>query len=114
MRSSISPSIGRRRIAHITGPERFEAVQLRHRGYSAGARRGGAAGASPRYYLPGDWSEAWGRDAVAQLFDGKAETPDALFCGNDQIARGAADALRERGIDVPGDSRRSSASTTGK
>ena len=29
--------------------------------------------------------------------------PDALFCGNDQIARGAADALRERGIAVPDD-----------
>ena len=27
--------------------------------------------------------------------------PDAIFCGNDQIARGAADALRERGIVVP-------------
>ena len=26
-----------------------------------------------------------------------------MFCGNDQIARGAIDALRERGIAVPGD-----------
>ena len=26
-----------------------------------------------------------------------------MFCGNDQIARGAMDALRERGFDVPGD-----------
>ena len=32
-----------------------------------------------------------------------ARAPDALFCGNDQIARGAADALRERGLAVPGD-----------
>ena len=29
--------------------------------------------------------------------------PDALFCGNDQIARGCADALRERGVAVPQD-----------
>ena len=29
--------------------------------------------------------------------------PDAVFCGNDQIARGMADALRERGIAVPAD-----------
>ena len=39
------------------------------------------------------------------LFDGlgrnAASTPDALFCGNDQIARGAIDALRERAIAVP-------------
>ena len=53
--------------------------------------------------LSGIWSETWGRDAVAQLFDGKGKRPDALFCGNDQIARGAADALRERGLSVPAD-----------
>ena len=33
--------------------------------------------------------------------NGKRQPPDALFCGNDQIARGAADALREKGIQVP-------------
>ncbi len=37
-----------------------------------------------------------------KLFDGKSHGPDAIFCGNDQIGRGAADALRERRIDVPG------------
>ena len=55
------------------------------------------------FYLSGVWSEAWGRDAVDRLFDGRLPPPDALFCGNDQIARGAADALRERGIAVPAD-----------
>ena len=54
-------------------------------------------------YLTGPWSEAWGREAVARLFDRRPHAPDALFCGNDQIARGAADALRERGLAVPGD-----------
>ena len=29
------------------------------------------------------------------------DVPDAIFCGNDQIARGVADSLRERGIAVP-------------
>ena len=94
-------SLGRRRIAHITGPERFEAVQLRHRGFAAALSRAGQREIEG-YYLSGVWSEAWGRDAVAQLFDVKSETPDALFCGNDQIARGAAEALRDRGIAVPG------------
>lgn len=95
-------SLGRRRIAHITGPEHFEAVRLRHRGYCAGLAEAGLSEV-PAYYLSGTWSEAWGRDAVGTLFDGRGEAPDALFCGNDQIARGAADALRERGLDVPGD-----------
>jgi LacI family transcriptional regulator len=51
--------------------------------------------------LPGVWSEGWGRETVAQLFRGRRAAPDAIFCGNDQIARGIADALRERGVLVP-------------
>jgi LacI family transcriptional regulator len=93
--------LGRQRIAHITGPERFEAVQLRHRGYAGALSQAGRT-AIEGYYLSGVWSEEWGRDAIARLFDGKSETPDALFCGNDQIARGAAEALRDRRIAVPG------------
>lgn len=92
--------MGRRRIAHISGPERFEAVRLRYTGY-AGALREAGLELHPGDYLSGAWSEQWGREAVATLFDGHDEVPDGLFCGNDQIARGAADALRERGIDVP-------------
>jgi LacI family transcriptional regulator len=92
--------LGRKRIAHITGPERFEAVSLRRNGY----RKALAAAGLPEidgYYLPGVWSEGWGREAVSQLFKGRRPHPDAIFAGNDQIARGALDALRERGIVVP-------------
>ena len=38
-----------------------------------------------------------------RLFSGAAPKPDALFCGNDQIARGVVEALRELGIGVPKD-----------
>ena len=92
--------IGCRRIAHITGPEHFEAVQQRKLGYRAALADAGLP-EHPGYYRSGVWSEAWGREAVAALFDGAGERPDGLFCGNDQIARGAVDALRERGIKVP-------------
>jgi LacI family transcriptional regulator len=93
--------LGRRRIAHITGPERFEAVRLRASGYRKSLAAAGLE-APDSFYLPGIWSEGWGREAVAQLFRGRGgEPPDAIFCGNDQIARGAADALRERGVVVP-------------
>jgi LacI family transcriptional regulator len=92
---------GRKRIAHITGPESFEAVVLRHRGYRDALAAAGLAEING-YYRSGKWSEAWGREAVASLYDGKLDVPDALFCGNDQIARGATDALRERGVIVPG------------
>ena len=93
---------GRKRIAHITGPERFEAVQLRRDGYRAVLKESGLEVNSDNYQ-PGDWSEKWGRDAVRILFAAGRRPPDALFCGNDQIARGAADALRESGIEVPDD-----------
>ncbi len=95
-------ALGRRRIAHVTGPERFEAVLLRHRGYSAALSQAGLP-EDPALYLSGPWSEAWGREAAAKLFTGTSEPPDAIFCGNDQIARGVADALRDRGVAVPGD-----------
>jgi LacI family transcriptional regulator len=92
--------LGRRRIAHVTGPERFEAVRLRRDGYRKTLAAAGI-GEVEGFYLPGVWSEGWGREAVSQLFKGRRLPPDAIFCGNDQIARGAADALRERGIVVP-------------
>jgi LacI family transcriptional regulator len=92
--------LGRRRIAHLTGPERFEAVRLRRDGYRKALTRCGLDEAEG-FYLPGVWSEGWGREGVAQLFRGRHAPPDAIFCGNDQIARGVADALRERGVAVP-------------
>jgi LacI family transcriptional regulator len=93
-------ALGRRRIASITGPERFEAVRLRDRGYRAALADAGLP-SSPS--LPGRWSEAWGREASQDLFSRRKAAPDALFCGNDQIARGAIEALREMGVAVPAD-----------
>jgi LacI family transcriptional regulator len=92
---------GRKRIAHITGPEDFEAVRHRSEGLrQAVERHGGRWRAGD--VMSGPWSEQWGRDAVDELFSRK-EKVDAIFCGSDQIARGAADALRDRGVRVPDD-----------
>ena len=95
-------SLGRRRIAHIAGPDRFDAVRLRRAGYVRALSRAGISH-DPALYLNGPWSEIWGRDAIAKLFDGKGPRPDAIFCDNDQLARGASEGLRERGIGVPRD-----------
>ena len=89
---------GRRRIAHVSGPAHFEAVVLRQAGYLAALAQ---AGVPALPCLNGKWSEAWGREAVQRLFAPGAQYPDAIFGGNDQIARGAADALREAGLRVP-------------
>lgn len=92
--------LGRQRIAHVTGPERFEAVRLRRAGYAEAL---GAAGLSYTLVRNGPWSEDWGHDAVADLFADPATAPDAIFCGSDLIARGVIDGLRERGIAIPRD-----------
>jgi LacI family transcriptional regulator len=88
-------ALGRKRIVHVTGPEGFASVKERAKAYRA------AIGGEGRV-LHGSWSEAWGHEAVELLWHG-AERPDGIFCGNDQIARGVVDALRERGVAVPQD-----------
>jgi LacI family transcriptional regulator len=93
--------LGRRRIAHVTGPVSFRAVHLRKAGYQKALDEAGLPPARPP--LHGPWSEAWGREAVTLLFAGEGPHPDAIFCGSDQIARGVADALRELGLVVPRD-----------
>ncbi|WP_455274783.1 LacI family DNA-binding transcriptional regulator [Rhizobium herbae] len=89
-------SIGRRRIVHITGPKDFFSVRERADAYSAAAGEG-------EQVLYGVWSESWGHEAIDLLWRRPGDKPDAFFCGNDQIARGTVDALRERGIRVPDD-----------
>jgi LacI family transcriptional regulator len=95
-------ALGRKRIAHITGPKRFEAVRLREEGYRDALAQAGLI-ARAEECLAGDWSEVWGREAVRQLFRRRRAPPDALFCGNDQIARGAIDGLRDLSRSVPTD-----------
>jgi LacI family transcriptional regulator len=50
--------------------------------------------------LIGQWSEGWGRQAGLNLIRAEADF-DAVVCGNDQIARGVLDSLRENDIRVP-------------
>lgn len=88
--------LGRRRIVHITGPEDFFSVRERAASYRAIVGRDAEV-------MSGVWSESWGHDAIAAIWSRAAERPDGIFCGNDQIARGVIDALRERGIKVPQD-----------
>lgn len=93
-------SLGRVRIAHVTGPDTFEAVRLRRIGYHR-ALEASKLTSLPGHDLSGDWSERWGREAVGRLFGGEVVAPDGIVAGNDQIARGILDELRELGIRVP-------------
>lgn len=90
---------GRRRIAHITGDRGFVAARDRAAGISETLLAAGldlVAGDA----IFGSWTEAWGRTATLALLD-QHPGLDGIICGNDQIARGALDILREKGIGVP-------------
>ncbi|WP_232345121.1 LacI family DNA-binding transcriptional regulator [Actinoplanes awajinensis] len=86
---------GRRRIAHVTGPDHHHSAQVR-----AAAAAAEWELAAPVLY--GEWTEAWGRQAAGMLLAGGIDF-DAVLCGNDQIARGVAEGLREAGRNVPRD-----------
>lgn len=101
---------GRTRIAHITGPVHHAAARDRARHAVEHLERASLELATGRVHH-GEWSEAWGRRAADAVLRTAPDT-DAFFCGNDQIARGVADALRERGSTCPVTSR-SSVTTTG-
>ena len=95
-------SLGRKRIAHVTGPRSFGAVGLREKGWL----RALSEAALPCFgaALSGEWSEGFGYESAQRLIaDPEAERPDAVFCGNDQIARGLIDALTLAGVRVPED-----------
>lgn len=92
--------IGRRRIAHITGPEHHHSAAVRAAAARSRLASSGLEPVGPPMF--GEWSEAWGRQAVRILL-GADRDFDAVFCGSDQIARGVADALRAAGRTVPDD-----------
>jgi LacI family transcriptional regulator len=91
-------AIGRRRIAHIAGPDRFLASRLRAAGFTAALAQAGVEPCGAIRH--GEWAEHWGREAAGLLL---ADRPDAIFCGSDQIARGVSDTLRAVGRRVPDD-----------
>jgi LacI family transcriptional regulator len=92
--------LGRRRIAHVTGPRGARAVEERAVGLNGWLAEAGREPAAP--VLHGPWSQRWGRAATRQLLD---TTPgvEAIACGSDQIAAGVVDALLAGGRRVPDD-----------
>ena len=89
--------LGRRRLAHVTGPADHHAAAVRRD--AAVAEAGDHLVAGP---LHGDWSERWGRLA-ADLLLRRHPDVDAITCGSDQIARGVCDGLRDAGRRIPQD-----------
>ncbi|MEN3358950.1 MAG: LacI family transcriptional regulator [Mycobacteriales bacterium] len=92
--------LGRRRIAHITGEEAYRAARNR----VAAVRETLTGAGLPLVGEPlyGEWGQRWGRHAARMLLSAHPEI-DAIFCGSDQIATGAADGIQDLGRRIPDD-----------
>lgn len=91
---------GHRRLAMITGPSSFYEARDRSRGFLGElARRG--IDADQVATVEADFQIEGGRTAMLALLDGAA--PGAVFAQNDEMAAGALEACRERGVQVPED-----------
>ncbi|MEV4102022.1 LacI family DNA-binding transcriptional regulator [Nonomuraea sp. NPDC049649] len=93
-------ALGRRRIAHVTGPADYKAARDRAEGLAAALGEAGVEQAGETLW--GTWSQRWGRHAAEMLLN-TAPDLDAVFCGSDQIAAGFVEAARELGRRVPDD-----------
>lgn len=100
-------SLSCRRLAFVGGREDQTTSELRYESASEAAQRSGMT--IVRSPLYGEWSERWGRHAVDTLIaegligPGAEDPVDSVVFASDQLARGGADRLRERGISVPED-----------
>jgi LacI family transcriptional regulator len=94
-------NLGHRRIAQITGPRGWLATEDRRRGYQAALASAGIL-PDPTLEVEAIPEIPPGRAAADQLFD-LPEPPTAIFAFNDNIAIGAIQAARARGLRVPED-----------
>jgi LacI family transcriptional regulator len=91
-------SLGHRRIAFITGPERNADAAERRRGYRAAIEAGGGQAME----IAGAFTEDSGHGAVPEIL-AMRPMPTAIFAANDAMAIGALRALREAQVRVPED-----------
>jgi LacI family transcriptional regulator, galactose operon repressor len=93
--------LGHRRIAQISGPRGWLATEDRRRGYYAALAAAGIL-ADPELEVEAEPEIDGGRDAAARLLD-LHQPPTAIFSFNDNIAIGAIQAARAKGLRVPED-----------
>jgi len=92
---------GRRRLGFLNGPVKSLAGQRRQRGFDDAMARLGLTPVGT--HMAADFSMKAGAEACRQLLDAVGDPPDAFVAANDMLAIGCIQALRERGLEVPGD-----------
>ncbi len=91
--------LGHRRIGLIAGPESFSTTGNRLAGFREAFREAGLA-VDPSLILHGDYSRAWGTQAV-YAFMAMSPRPTALFVTGNQITLGALRGLVDLNLRVP-------------
>lgn len=94
-------SLGHRRIGFIAGPKRLLCSRARLDGYGAGLAAEGLE-IDPELIQPGDFYHESGCAGAAALLR-LDRPPTAIFAASDQMAFGAYEAVRRRGLRVPDD-----------
>jgi LacI family transcriptional regulator len=94
-------AVGRRRIAFVNGPTNTVPGAARRAGYLDGLRACGLDRDEALCVVADDFMVDPGRSAAERLL-GRTR-PDAILCANDLLAVGTLAALRDRGLEIPGD-----------
>ena len=94
--------LGHRKIAHVGGTQTVSTGLGRYHSFVSWMQTEGLE-VDPRLVVFATWfQEEQGADAFSELFSKGADFT-AVVCGNDLIALGGYDVLRERGLKVPDD-----------
>jgi LacI family transcriptional regulator len=91
----------RRRIGFLNGPQHTAPGSSRRLGYLDGLRSCSLTRDDALIEVAADFMIEPGRRATERLL--ARARPDAILCANDLLAIGALAALRDAGLDVPGD-----------
>ncbi len=89
---------GHRQIYHLAGPQDWVEAEARMRGFLEEMAASDIPTTAP---ILGDWTADFGYYAGRELLSVRDFT--AIFSSNDQMALGLLHAIREAGLDVPGD-----------
>lgn len=91
--------LGKRRIAHISGPQTWWEAEERKRGWRETLQKAGID-ASEEKCAEGNWSSASGQQAFLQLLE-TFPYLDSVFVANDQMALSVLREAHRQGISIP-------------